>query len=83
MQKAINGTIETEQINILTLDENMGERLDTDDEETREELPAKKNVIKRRTILTRRNLKTLTKAKRKGREKRVQEASTPVSLNWC
>ena len=44
MQEAINGMIETEHINILTPDEKMGEQLDTDDEETQEDLPAKKKT---------------------------------------
>ena len=34
-QEAINRAIETEHINILTLDEKMGEQLETDDKETR------------------------------------------------
>ena len=42
IQEAINGTTETEHVNILTPDEKMGERSDSDDEKTREELPAKK-----------------------------------------
>ena len=37
--------------------------MDNDDEETREYLPAKKNVIRRRTLLTIRNLRTLAKVK--------------------
>ena len=55
MQEAINETIETEHINILTPDEKMGEGLDYDYEETREDLPAKKNVIKIRTLRTKKS----------------------------
>ena len=83
MQEAINGTIETEHINILTPDEKMGERLDSDNEETREDLPAKKKVIKRRTLLTIRNLRNLAKVKRIRKEKIVQEASATATMNRC
>ena len=61
----------------------MGERLDTDDEETREDLPAKKKRNKRRILPTIRNLKTLARVKRIRKEKRVQEEIAPVTLNQC
>ena len=43
--------------------------MDSDDEETREDFPAKKNVIKRRTLLTIRNLRNIAKVKRIRKEK--------------
>ena len=48
--------------------------MDTDDEENREDFPVKKNVIKRRTLLTIRNLQTLAKVKRIRKETRVTGA---------
>ena len=53
IQEEINRTTETEHVNILTPDEKMGERSDSNNEETWEEFPAKKNLIKRRTFQTR------------------------------
>ena len=53
--------------------------MDSDDEETREEFPAKKNVIKRRTLQTRRNPRTLAKEKRIRKEKEfVKQAHLPL-----
>ena len=64
MQEVINGTIETEHINILTPDEKMEERLDTHDKETREDLPAKKKHNKKKEYSDDKKSKDTSKGKK-------------------
>ena len=61
----------------------MGDRSDSDYEETRKEFPAKKNLIKIRTLQTRRNPRTLAKIKRIRRGGISWEASARATLNQC
>ena len=83
MQEVINGTIETEHVNILTLDLKSGGDWTLTMRRPGKNCPQRKNVIKIRTLQTRRNPRTLSKVKRIRKEKRVREASAPATLNWC
>ena len=83
MQEAINGTIETEHINILTSDEKLESDWNPTLMRPGKTCLQRKNVIKRRNLLTIRNLRTLAKVKIIRKEKRVQEASAPATMNWC
>ena len=83
MQEAINGTIDTEHINILTPDEKWGSNWTPTMRRPGKTCLQIKNVIKRRTLQTIRNPRNLAKVKRIRKEKRVQEASAPATLNLC
>ena len=75
--------IDTEHMNILTSDEKMGKRLDTNDKQTREDLPAKKKRNKKKDSSDDKKSKDASRGKKNKEGKRVQEASAPVTLNRC
>ena len=83
MQEATNGTTETEDVRILTLDEKWGSNQTPTMRRPGKNLPQNKNVIKRRTLQAKRNPRTQAKVKIIRKEKRVREASAHATMNCC